>query len=389
VSTEQRLDSWKEIAAYLRRGVRTAQRWERDAGLPVRRVGGDRQAVYAFRGELDDWWRGRTAQGPAGAAAAAAPAVPPPPVARKTRVRPFLTTDVAVDTESAADHASMAAYFFTLVAMGLSRPDEGLPAARAAAERALDLDDANLEALAVRAVLSAHVDRDWHRAAQDFALALERPPVPPLVRFFFACWYLGPLGSHDESLRQLTAALSDDPVYLIGRVQVGVELIDLGRHADGMRELEAVLGIDPQFGPALGHRGRELAIAGRVQDALRLAESTFAALPRHPNAVGFLAGMLHLAGEGQQGDAMLEQLSRSAPWAVPRALAESLAVRQRWDDALEALKGAATQKDPGLWILMSGTAGRRLRATSGWPSLAATLRLPKKVDVRHVGELDT
>ena len=381
MSIEQRLDSWKEIAGYLRRGVRTAQRWERDAGLPVQRVGGDRRAVYAFRADLDDWWRGRTAQGPDGAAATAAHASLPPPTPpgpRKNRVRAFLTTSVAVDTESAADHASMAAYFFTLVAMGLSRPDEGLPAARAAAERALDLDDANAEAHAVRAVLSAHVDRDWHRAAQDFAVALERPPVPPLVRFFFACWYLGPLGSHDESLRQLTAALSDDPVYLIGRVQVGVELIDLGRHADGRRELEAVLGIDPQFGPALGHLGRELAIAGQVLEARRLAERTVAALPRHPNAVGFLAGMLHLASEGPQGEALLKQLSRSASWAVPRARAEAFAVRQRWDDALEASKRAAAQKDPGLWILLSGTAGRRLRATSGWPSLAAMLRLPEQ-----------
>ena len=33
-----RLDSWKEIAAYLGRGVRTVQRWEREEGLPVHRL---------------------------------------------------------------------------------------------------------------------------------------------------------------------------------------------------------------------------------------------------------------------------------------------------------------------------------------------------------------
>jgi len=43
------LQSWKEIAAYLKRGVRTAQRWERCAGLPVRRPrAGDRSPVFAF-----------------------------------------------------------------------------------------------------------------------------------------------------------------------------------------------------------------------------------------------------------------------------------------------------------------------------------------------------
>jgi hypothetical protein len=52
----QRLDSWKEIAAYLRRDERTAIRWEKDRGLPVRRVpGGKRQAVFAYASELDAW----------------------------------------------------------------------------------------------------------------------------------------------------------------------------------------------------------------------------------------------------------------------------------------------------------------------------------------------
>ena len=37
-SRNERLDSWKEIARYLNRSERTVQRWERESGLPVRRV---------------------------------------------------------------------------------------------------------------------------------------------------------------------------------------------------------------------------------------------------------------------------------------------------------------------------------------------------------------
>jgi len=52
------LNSWKEIAAYLGRGVRTAQRWERDLALPVRRPRGkDRSAVFAVPTEIDAWLR--------------------------------------------------------------------------------------------------------------------------------------------------------------------------------------------------------------------------------------------------------------------------------------------------------------------------------------------
>src|SRR3954464_3763144 len=50
------LNSWKEIASYLGRGVRTVQRWEAQLGLPVHRPAGkDHSAVVAFSSELDQW----------------------------------------------------------------------------------------------------------------------------------------------------------------------------------------------------------------------------------------------------------------------------------------------------------------------------------------------
>lgn len=53
----QVLTSWKEIAAYLGKGVRTVQRWEAEMDLPVRRPGADRHIVLAFPAELDEWAR--------------------------------------------------------------------------------------------------------------------------------------------------------------------------------------------------------------------------------------------------------------------------------------------------------------------------------------------
>ena len=57
---EDRLDSWKEIAAYLNRDVTTVQRWEKREGMPVHRHLHDRMgSVFASRAELDSWARGR------------------------------------------------------------------------------------------------------------------------------------------------------------------------------------------------------------------------------------------------------------------------------------------------------------------------------------------
>jgi len=57
-SISDSLGSWKEIAGYLKRDERTVRRWEQE-GLPVHRHMHKKQAsVYAFRSELDVWWRG-------------------------------------------------------------------------------------------------------------------------------------------------------------------------------------------------------------------------------------------------------------------------------------------------------------------------------------------
>ena len=54
---EDRLESWKEISAHLVRTTRTCQRWEAEYGLPVHRFDGSSRArVYAYKGELDDWF---------------------------------------------------------------------------------------------------------------------------------------------------------------------------------------------------------------------------------------------------------------------------------------------------------------------------------------------
>ena len=63
----ERLDSWKQIAVYLNRQIRSVQRWEKREGLPVHRhphLKGS--TVYAFKSEIDGWLRGRaqTLSGP-------------------------------------------------------------------------------------------------------------------------------------------------------------------------------------------------------------------------------------------------------------------------------------------------------------------------------------
>jgi Tol biopolymer transport system component len=56
----EKLESWKQIACYLKRDVRTVQRWEKREGLPVHRHAHDKLgSIYAFTGEIDAWSESR------------------------------------------------------------------------------------------------------------------------------------------------------------------------------------------------------------------------------------------------------------------------------------------------------------------------------------------
>jgi Tol biopolymer transport system component len=87
-----RLDSWKEIAAYLNRDLRTLQRWEKTANLPIRRLNKPgMRAVFAYTADLDEWLRQQSPDPPDAQprdrpAAAAGPG-PVPPQARRGPAR--------------------------------------------------------------------------------------------------------------------------------------------------------------------------------------------------------------------------------------------------------------------------------------------------------------
>lgn len=89
-----RLESWKEIAAYLRRDVRTVQRWEQSDGLPVHRHKRSHRSIpYAYRAELDAWWVSRS---DTPAAAGRADVQQPDAISRTTLHREWRTFYVAV-----------------------------------------------------------------------------------------------------------------------------------------------------------------------------------------------------------------------------------------------------------------------------------------------------
>jgi TolB-like protein/tetratricopeptide (TPR) repeat protein len=116
-ATGERLDSWKEIAAHFNRDVTTVRRWERREGLPVHRhPHQSRSSVYAYRTELDAWWRDRSASGEKEPGAQA-----PKPLPRGS------LASAALLPFRALTKAAAGAGVVLVAAMALSAPDVRVP----------------------------------------------------------------------------------------------------------------------------------------------------------------------------------------------------------------------------------------------------------------------
>src|SRR5574341_2635540 len=101
--SNDRLDSWKEVAAYLRRDESTVRRWEKE-GLPIHRHRHKfRAAVFAYKSELDTWWNSTAAASGGRLEESAHPAAPGtqtaalgPPAARARVARVLVPLAVIV-----------------------------------------------------------------------------------------------------------------------------------------------------------------------------------------------------------------------------------------------------------------------------------------------------
>jgi serine/threonine-protein kinase len=118
------------------------------------------------------------------------------------KAKEFFEQALAIDSNYAPAYSGLAVYYYILAAHGMKPTGDVTPLTRSAAEKSLAIDPTNGEALSALAVLAAICDYDWKVAERHYRQALAAEPVPPLVRFRYAQFYLLPLGRVPEAMEQ-------------------------------------------------------------------------------------------------------------------------------------------------------------------------------------------
>ena len=191
-------------------------------------------------------------------------------------------------------------------------PKEAMPKAKAAARKALELDDGLAETHVSMGWVSLYYDWDWVTAGKHFERAIALNPSSPLAHLEYAN-YLSALGRSNESLAETQRALDLDPVSPLFNSDFAWQLY-ASRRFDGAIELyRKTLEFDPSFPPARFGLGFAYAAKGMYRKAL----AEFEKLPPDQRDVR-LAYVHARMGETSQALRILDELkARSKQSYVP------------------------------------------------------------------------
>ncbi len=245
------------------------------------------------------------------------------------------------DPTYALAFAGLGESYLPLTVYGFVPPKDGMPKARAACEKALEIDPNLAEARTVLAVVKSFYEWDWedgfrelravadshpnyararqvlselHSAFGQFAeakaelkLALELDPLSlPINNGLAGVLYYE--RDYEAVLRQCTSSLEIDPQYFPAHLFKGLAFAHRGRFAEADQELDAARTLSRGSGYVLGRLGEAYLLAGRRQDAeVVLRELEELSRQRYVSQVT-VAG-IHL-GLGQ-GDRAWESLDRA------------------------------------------------------------------------------
>jgi serine/threonine-protein kinase len=151
--------------------------------------------------------------------------------------------------------------------VGSIRPDEAFPKAKAAALRALALDDSLAEAHNSLAYVKLHYDWDLAGAEAEFKRALELNPGSAEAHHWYS-HLLVASGRFTESLNESGSALALDQLNPIINVHLGWNYFFARRYSEALTQLGRTIELDPNYGLAYWYRGLTYEQQGKYADAM-------------------------------------------------------------------------------------------------------------------------
>jgi TolB-like protein/DNA-binding winged helix-turn-helix (wHTH) protein/Tfp pilus assembly protein PilF len=261
--------------------------------------------------------------------------------------------------------------------VGALPPRQAMPAAKAAALKALEIDGTLAEAHTSLAMV--HLLYDWDPAAseKEFRRALELDPEYTTAHHWYSHCLLV-LGRTDESLAESKRALELEPLHLVIGVHLGWHYLYARRYDQAIEQFRKTLELDPAFPNAQRYAAWAYLQKGLHQEAITSLRAALRQLGRDPGVEGELGHALGVAGRRAEALAMLEGLRQlsSTRYVSPFSVALVHAGLGDRDQALAWLEKAYVERSDYMVYLSREPMLDGLRSDPRFAALVRRVGLP-------------
>jgi TolB-like protein/Tfp pilus assembly protein PilF len=212
--------------------------------------------------------------------------------------------------ESCAEaYAGLADAYSLLADYGVLSPAEAVPKARAAAERALELDPQSAEANVSLAFVRSSFEWRWEEAEALYRAAIAVNPGYSRARHWYGVDFLGLLGRCQEALSEVRAAYDLDPLSMIIREGLGYMHMICRDYPRAVAVYREITDMDPDFYKGYSSLGRVLSLMGKHDLALAALERAHKLGGEVPSILAALGEVLARMGRVEEARAFLHQLT--------------------------------------------------------------------------------
>jgi len=284
----------------------------------------------------------------------------------------YFNEAIAKDPGYAEAYVGLADCYLSSSAYSVIPLAEAIPLAKAAASKALEIDDSLAEAHSPLGTIKAEYDWDLRGAEKEFQKAIKLNPNDGHAHQFYAEDVLEPEGRSEEADRELVLAEQADPSSLMTRAAAGFAFFLARQYDRAILQEQKTLELDPNFPKAhqmLGVAYQQKAMYDKALNEYHIASS----LDPNPSYLANLAQALALAGKKDEAVAAVHRLTQmsSHMYVHPYTIALVYVALGDHDQSLVWLEKARSER---CWILIYLNVDPRLDPLRSDPRFQALQR---------------
>jgi serine/threonine-protein kinase len=281
---------------------------------------------------------------------------------------------IAQDPAYALAYVGLAHSYGIRAANSYTPPKEAFPKAKAAAMKALEIDQNLADPHYSLGMIALFYDRDWTTAGREFARAVELKPNTGWIYGLYSN-HLSLMGRNSEAIAAARRGVELDPLSLIGYWDLALVYYEARQFDQAIEACRKAIEIDQNF--PLSHLGLGMAYKQKGMTEEAIAEFQHPSLQGRPDALGYLGHTLAVSGKRSEAMKILDDLKEQSKqrYVAPLDIAVLYVGLGEKDQAFEQLEKAYEERTVRLYRIKTDPVFDSLRSDPRFTDLLRRMGL--------------